>query len=53
MPTHINYYLVRWVDLQTGEFHEEELPASVVMMKKERKSVQVLYSEYSRTKTLV
>ena len=52
MPTRINYYLVRWVDLQTGKFHEEELTASVLMMKKERKSIQVLHSKYSRTEYL-
>ena len=53
MPTYINYYLVRWVDLQTGKFHEEELTASVLMIKKERKSIQILHSEYVRSKSLV
>ena len=53
MPTKMHFYLVRWVELDRGTFHEEEITQSAFEFMKNRLSAQILYAKYVRTKSLV
>ncbi|MED1863282.1 hypothetical protein P4V41_07420 [Fictibacillus nanhaiensis] len=54
MPTKIDEYLVRWVDLKNGIFNEKEVSYSYMKDWLTNKDhIQVLHKEYVRTVSLV
>lgn len=58
MPTKINYYLVRYVNLKTEKFHEEEMTDTQLDLLKligeiGGDAIQIIKKEYIKTKDLL
>ncbi|PLR99588.1 hypothetical protein [Bacillus sp. T33-2] len=57
MPAHLDYYLVRFVDLNSGQFYEEEMSRTRIELLKLSNNIgnniQILNKSYTRTESLV
>lgn len=56
MPTNLNYYLVRYVDLKNGKFYEDEMSEikleALELTGELTNSIQILSKTYTKTKYL-